>query len=86
MLDTSKSYSKHKPSDIMSICVSVSVLICQVVHLLRRYQTKTKYPIVKKYQNYWPVRDMLKLYLKYTSESYRKQGSAFRKIRSQKVG
>ena len=31
-----------------------------------------------KYDNYWPVRDMVKLYLKYTSELYRKQGSAFR--------
>jgi hypothetical protein len=38
------------------------------------------YPIVRKYQNYWPVRDMLKLHLKHTSELYRKgKGKAGRK-------
>lgn len=26
-----------------------------------------KYPIVGKYENYWPVRDILKLHLKYKS-------------------
>jgi len=30
------------------------------------------FPIVRKYQDYWPVRDMLKLHLKYTSEISRK--------------
>ena len=36
MLDTSKSYSKHKPSDITSICVLVSALICQVNILVKK--------------------------------------------------
>jgi hypothetical protein len=30
------------------------------------------FPIVRKYQNYWPVRDMIKLHLKNTSELFRK--------------
>ncbi|KAF8876378.1 hypothetical protein CPB84DRAFT_1752445 [Gymnopilus junonius] len=39
---------------------------------LSNVNTSREYPIVEKYDNYWPVRDMLKLHLKYTSETYRK--------------
>jgi hypothetical protein len=35
-------------------------------------KVEKKFPIVRKYQNHWPVRDMLKLHLKYTSELSRK--------------
>jgi len=34
-------------------------------------QTINHYPIVSKYQNQWPVRDMLKLYLKSSSAAHR---------------
>ena len=34
-------------------------------------QATKHYPIVDKYHNQWPVRDMLKLYLKSTSAAHR---------------
>ena len=46
--------------------------------VITQAQTTKQFPILGKYENYWPVRDMLKLYLKYTAESYRKQGNTFR--------
>lgn len=42
-------------------------------------QATKHYPIVDKYHNEWPIRDMLKLYLKNTSASYRQAIKSNRK-------
>jgi hypothetical protein len=42
-------------------------------YCLFAYQTAIQFPLVDKYDNHWPVRDILKPHLKYTSEIYRKQ-------------
>ncbi|KAF8505254.1 hypothetical protein BU17DRAFT_71476 [Hysterangium stoloniferum] len=60
-LDTTKSYKKQKSADINAICALA----------------KKHYPVVNKYDNYWPIRDMIKLHLKYTSGIYQKQGETF---------
>ncbi|KAF8516553.1 hypothetical protein BU17DRAFT_67381 [Hysterangium stoloniferum] len=60
-LDTTQSYKKQKPADINAICALA----------------KKHYPVVNKYDNYWPIRDMIKLHLKYTSGIYWKQGETF---------
>ncbi|KAF8873918.1 hypothetical protein CPB84DRAFT_1753136 [Gymnopilus junonius] len=56
ILNLTKSYSRQDPHKLAEVC----------------FLTSREYPIVEKYDNYWPVRDMLKLHLKYTSETYRK--------------
>jgi len=56
LLDTNHSYRMQDPSDIEDVC-----------HIVEK-----TYPIVAKYQSAWPVKDMLKQHLKYTSESARK--------------
>jgi hypothetical protein len=38
------------------------------------------YPILKDYMNVWPVLDMLKAHLKYTSQSNRRNQSAARPV------
>ena len=43
------------------------------------YQAAIQFPLVDKYDNHWPVRDILKLHLKYTSEIYRKQEQPLKK-------
>ncbi|PPQ82451.1 hypothetical protein CVT24_002472 [Panaeolus cyanescens] len=55
-LNTSKSYSKQGKGPIG--------IVCSV--------TKNRFPIVNKYENLWPVHDIMKMYLKKTSEAYRK--------------
>ena len=74
LLETSKSYQKQNSDDINDVCIIVSSLVLESLTFLNVALIKvTKtYPIVNKYQNHWPVRDMLKLYLKYTSELSRK--------------
>ncbi|KAF8518164.1 hypothetical protein BU17DRAFT_66600 [Hysterangium stoloniferum] len=47
--------------------------------LLENVTAKKHYLVVNKYDNYWPIRDVVKLHLKYTSGIYRKQGETFRK-------
>jgi hypothetical protein len=55
--------------------------------MIQVVQAKKHYSIVNKYDNYWPIRDILKLHLKYTSETYRKQGYNFQKtVRGHKAG
>lgn len=65
-LDLSKSYSKQDKKLVKEICEEV----------------RKEYRILDDYKNYWPVHDMLKLHLKYTSEAARraKTASATKKI------
>ena len=42
-------------------------------------QATKHYPIVDKYDNQWPIRDMLKLYLKNSSTSYHQAMKSNRK-------
>ncbi|KAF8814864.1 hypothetical protein BYT27DRAFT_7219730 [Phlegmacium glaucopus] len=57
LLDTSHSYRMQNSAEIDDICIIIG----------------NTFPIVAKYQKHWPVRDMLKQHLKYTSESSRKE-------------
>ncbi|PPQ70077.1 hypothetical protein CVT26_013411 [Gymnopilus dilepis] len=56
-LDMTKSYNKQSRSTIASICST----------------TADHYPILSKYDNFWPARDILKMHLKYRAETSRKQ-------------
>lgn len=79
-LDTTQSYKKQKSADITAICVLVSISEFYQPHNTYLIQAKRQYPIVSKYDNYWPIRDMIKLHLKYASETFRKQGKQFRRV------
>ncbi|KAF8961310.1 hypothetical protein BDZ97DRAFT_1921391 [Flammula alnicola] len=57
-LDNTKSYSKQNSRKVMDLCETVE-----------RHHT-----IVEKYEGHWPIRAMLKLYLKTTSENHRRSG------------
>ncbi|CAA7270444.1 unnamed protein product [Cyclocybe aegerita] len=59
-LDIGQSYSKQRAADVTSVCLMV----------------KKQFPVVEKYDNCWPVRDMLKLYLRYMAEKEQKEGAA----------
>ncbi|KAJ7177773.1 hypothetical protein C8R46DRAFT_1212503 [Mycena filopes] len=37
------------------------------------FQVKKKFPVTRGYEQCWPIRDMLKVYLKSTSEAYRRR-------------
>lgn len=65
-LDLSKSYSKQDKKLVEEICEEV----------------RKEYRVLDDYKNYWPVHNMLKLHLKYTSEASRhaKTVSATKKI------
>ncbi|PPR01214.1 hypothetical protein CVT24_006039 [Panaeolus cyanescens] len=56
-IDQTVSYRKQIPKNIDIFCEKVAA----------------KYTIVRKYENLWPVRELLKLHLKYTSESHRRK-------------
>ncbi|PPR03095.1 hypothetical protein CVT26_004614 [Gymnopilus dilepis] len=73
-LDLTKSYSKQDADKVAEICVSVGAQ-CLLPTCFNAFvlQTARLYPVIEKYENHWPVRDMLKLHLKYTSETHRKQ-------------
>ncbi|KAJ3500744.1 hypothetical protein NLJ89_g9655 [Agrocybe chaxingu] len=58
-LEIGRSYSRQRPADITTVCLLI----------------KKEFPVVNKYQNYWPIRDMLKLYLKYMAEKEKKEGA-----------
>ena len=81
LLDTSSSYRLQNPAEIDNICVLVSTVLSQMIksHCCMSIKVTRQFPIVSKYQGYWPVHDMLKLHLKYTSESSRKGDSARRR-------
>ncbi|PPQ89173.1 hypothetical protein CVT25_000080 [Psilocybe cyanescens] len=56
-LDLSKSYSKQNKKLVKEICDEV----------------KKEYRVLDDYNKHWPVHDMLKLHLKYTSEAARRR-------------
>jgi hypothetical protein len=64
-LDMEKSYRYQSPDNIQTICKMAS----------------DAYPILKDYTNFWPVLDILKLHLKYTSQSNRRIQSAAKPVR-----
>ena len=64
-LDTEKSYQYQSSDNIQTICKMAS----------------NSYPILKDYKNFWPVLDMLKLHLKYTSQSNRRIQLAGKQVR-----
>ena len=76
LLDTSTSFRMQNSAEIDDICVMVSshflIWSDQFFLIVVFIQVERKFPIVRKYQNNWPVRDMLKLHLKYTLEISRK--------------
>lgn len=81
-LDTTQSYSKQSLAEINKICGLVRTFVFPINYfkfIIFFYQTTKRFPIVDKYENHWPVRDILKLHLKYTSEIYRKQPSKVKK-------
>jgi hypothetical protein len=67
----------QNPADIDDVCILVSLTghfdVVSSISDCLFIEIGNTYPIVRKYKNYWPVRDMLKLHLKYTSESSRKK-------------
>lgn len=63
-LDMEKSYRYQSSDKIQDICKMAS----------------NSYPILKDYANVWPVLDMLKSYLKYTSQANRRNQSAARLV------
>ena len=77
-LDTTQSYVKQKSATVTEICVlaSLELYIYSLSNSLF-FKAKKHYAIINKYENYWPIRDILKLHLKYTSETYQKQGEKF---------
>ena len=64
-LDMEKSYRYQSSDNIQTICKMAS----------------DAYPILKDYNNFWPVLDILKLHLKYTSQSNRRIQSAAKPVR-----
>ncbi len=64
-LDMEKSYRYQSSDNIQTICKMANDV----------------YPILKDYKNFWPVLDILKLHLKYTSQSNRRLQSAAKPVR-----
>ncbi|PPQ74509.1 hypothetical protein CVT26_007979 [Gymnopilus dilepis] len=81
-LDMSKSYSRQNASAIKSICTAVRRILNKALLELDPFlyylQATQHYAILAKYDNCWPVRDILKLHLKYKVETSRRQDK-FRK-------
>jgi hypothetical protein len=63
-LEMEKSYRYQSSVKIQDICKMAS----------------NSYPMLKDYANVWPVLDMLKSYLKYTSQTNRRNQSAARQV------
>jgi hypothetical protein len=75
-LETSNSFRMQNSAEIDDICTTVSSQFEMCSHhfliTILSFEVEKTFPIVRKYEKQWPVRDMIKLYLKYTSELSRK--------------
>lgn len=87
-LDTAKSFRGQDMKKIKQICDAVSQFRSFVINVrltLIIHKVRKEYPILKDYIRDWPTRDMLKLHLKYTSETTRRSAVASRAKKIEKV-
>ena len=71
-LDTTKSYSSQGKGKVEKVCIAVSFLFPLSFSNYLSMQVALHYPLVSKYCDLWPVRCILKLHLKSTSEIARR--------------
>ena len=70
-LDITKSFHGQDMKTIKQICNAVSLLPCLSLTLRLNLITKVskEYSILKDYEQDWPMHNILKLHLKYTSKA-----------------
>ena len=71
-LNTAKSFRGQDMKLVKQICDLVSNLVVHIAYAYSCHKVKKEYGILEDYQQDWPIRDMLKLHLKYTSEASRR--------------